>query len=283
MSVIDKILDSYKPLIIIPVIITLIAIAIIATGGLQEGIDLKGGSVAILQLDHPVSNDQLTTLVQNATGIQAEFITVTTTGTNQSTVEIAGNAADVVAISSALSGTATIQSFRSVGPLLSKQSLTQVYYAMGFAFLFMSITVFIIFRNFVPSMAVILAAFCDIIIAIGGMSIFGIPLSLASVGALLMLIGYSVDTDILLTTRVLKRREGTINERAKDAMTTGFTMAAAAIGSMLALYLVVKFFMPYAQVLDQIAAVLIIGLIADVLATWLMNLGVLRWYMEGHR
>lgn len=283
MSMIDKILDSYKPLIIIPVIITLIAIAIIATGGLQQGIDLKGGSMAILQLDHPVSNDQLTSMVQNATGIKAEFITVTTTGTNQSTVKIAGNAADVVAISSALSGTATIQSFRSVGPLLSKQSLTQVYYAIGFAFLFMSITVFIIFRNFVPSMAVILAAFCDIIIAIGGMSIFGIPLSLASVSALLMLIGYSVDTDILLTTRVLKRREGTINERAKDAMTTGFTMAAAAIGSMVALYLVVKFFMPYAQVLDQIAAVLIIGLIADVLATWLMNLGVLRWYMEGHR
>jgi len=279
----DKILDSYKPLIIIPVIITLIALAIIATGGLQEGIDLKGGSVAILQLEHPVSNDQLSTMIQNATGIQAEFITVTTTGTNQSTVEIAGSAADVVAISSALSGTATIVSYRSVGPLLSKQSLTQVYYAIGFAFLFMSITVFIIFRNFVPSMAVILAAFCDIVIAIGGMSIFGIPLSLASVGALLMLIGYSVDTDILLTTRVLKRREGTINERAKDAMTTGFTMAAAAIGSMLALYLVVRFLMPYAQVLDQIAAVLIIGLVADVLATWLMNLGILRWYMEGHR
>jgi len=283
MSMLDKILDSYKPLIIIPVIITLIALAIIATGGLQEGIDLKGGSVAILQLEHPVSNDQLSTMIQNATGIQAEFITVTTTGTNQSTVEIAGSAADVVAISSALSGTATIVSYRSVGPLLSKQSLTQVYYAIGFAFLFMSITVFIIFRNFVPSMAVILAAFCDIVIAIGGMSIFGIPLSLASVGALLMLIGYSVDTDILLTTRVLKRREGTINERAKDAMTTGFTMAAAAIGSMLALYLVVRFLMPYAQVLDQIAAVLIIGLVADVLATWLMNLGILRWYMEGHR
>jgi preprotein translocase subunit SecF len=283
MSMIDRILDSYKPLIIIPVIITLIALGIILSGGLQEGIDLKGGSIAILQLEQPVTNDQLATKIQNSTGVQANLITVTTTGTNQSTVEITGSAADVVAVSSALNGTATIQSFTSVGPLLSKQSLTQVYYALAFAFIFMSITVFIIFRNFVPSMAVILAAFCDIVIAIGGMSVFGIPLSLASVGALLMLIGYSVDTDILLTTRVLKRREGTINERAKDAMKTGFTMAAAAIGSMIALYLVVKFLMPYAQVLDQIAAVLIIGLIADVLATWLMNLGILRWYMEGHR
>ena len=283
MSMIDRILDSYKPLIIIPVIITLIALGIILSGGLQEGIDLKGGSIAILQLEQPVTNDQLAAKIQNSTGVQANLITVTTTGTNQSTVEITGSAADVVAVSSALNGTATIQSFTSVGPLLSKQSLTQVYYALAFAFIFMSITVFIIFRNFVPSMAVILAAFCDIVIAIGGMSVFGIPLSLASVGALLMLIGYSVDTDILLTTRVLKRREGTINERAKDAMKTGFTMAAAAIGSMMALYLVVKFLMPYAQVLDQIAAVLIIGLIADVLATWLMNLGILRWYMEGHR
>ena len=86
----------------------------------------------------------------------------------------------MVALSNALNGTATIQSYQSVGPLLSEQSLTQVYYALAFAFIFMSITVFIIFRNFVPSMAVILAAFCDIIIAIGGMSLFGIPLSLAS-------------------------------------------------------------------------------------------------------
>ncbi len=283
MSMIDKILDSYKPLIIIPVIITLLALGIILSGGLKEGIDLKGGSIAVLQLTEPVTNDQLVTMVSNATGVPADLITSTTTGNNQSTVQIAGTAANVVDVASAINGVANIQSYNSVGPLLSAQSLNQVYYALAFAFLFMSITVFIIFRHIVPSIAVILAALCDIIIAIGGMSLFGIPLSLASVGALLMLIGYSVDTDILLTTRVLKRREGTVIERAKDAMGTGFTMAAAAIGSMVALYLVVLFLMPNAEILDQIAAVLIIGLVADVLATWLMNLGILRWYMEGHR
>ena len=281
MSMLDKILDSYKPLIIIPVIITLISLAIFATGGLTQGIDLKGGSIVVLQLEQPVGNDQIQALVQNSTG--AEEVSVKTSSGNTVTVEITGTAADVVTLSNSLEGTASIQSFRSVGPLLSAQSLNQVYWALAFAFIFMSITVFIIFRNFVPSMAVIFAALSDIIIAIGGMSLFGIPLSLASVGALLMLIGYSVDTDILLTTRVLKRREGTINERAIDAMKTGFTMAAAAIGSMVALYLVVVYLMPYAQVLGEIAAVLIIGLVADVMVTWLMNLGILRWYMEGRR
>ncbi|MGZ7159956.1 MAG: hypothetical protein ACXVHR_05745 [Methanobacterium sp.] len=163
---------------------------------------------------------------------------------------------------------------------MSAQALNQVYWALAIAFIFMSITVFIIFRNFVPSMAVILAALSDIIIAAGGMSLFGIPLSLASVGGLLLLIGYSVDTDILLTTRVLKRREGTITERALGAMKTGLTMAAAAIGAMAALFIVTVFFIPSAEALASIAAVLIIGLIADILATWLMNLGILRWYME---
>jgi preprotein translocase subunit SecF len=275
----EKLLESYKPLIAIPVVITLIALVLVATHGLTQGIELKGGTITVLQLDKPISQSDLK---NNITSLGNSEVTVKSFANNQATGEIAGGV-DVVKLANSLNGTASIISYRSVGPILSKQSLNQVYYALAFAFIFMSITVFIIFRNFVPSMAVILAALSDIIIAIGGMSLLGIPLSLASVAGLLMLIGYSVDTDILLTTRVLKRREGTVTERALDAMKTGLTMAAAAIGSMAALYLVVVLFIPYANVLADIAAVLIIGLLADVLATWLMNLGILRWYMEARR
>jgi len=280
MSFQDRFLKSYKPLIAIPVIITLLALILLATHGLTQGIDLKGGSTVVIQLQKNTSSSELQSII--AGGIDNNQVEVTSIVNNQAHVEIVGQA-DVVKLTNTLGGVGTIISFQSVGALLSSRALTQVYYAIGFAFLFMAITVFIVFRNFVPSMAVILAALSDIIIAMGGMSLFGIPLSVASVGAILMLIGYSVDTDILLTTRVLKRREGTINDRAVNAMKTGFTMAAAAIGSMVTLYLVVYFFMPYASTLDEIASVLIIGLVADVLATWLMNLGILRWYMEARR
>jgi preprotein translocase subunit SecF len=156
----------------------------------------------------------------------------------------------------------------------------QIYVAMIFAFLFMAITVFVVFREPVPSVAIILAALCDILIALGGMSIFKIPLSIASVGALLMLIGYSVDTDILLTTRLLKRREGTVEERAKNAMYTGLTMSFAAIAAMGILFVVTKILMPEATTLSNISAVLVIGLIGDILSTWLMNLGILKTYID---
>lgn len=276
----ERFLESYKPLIAIPVVITLISILLIATVGINEGIELKGGTVVVIELEKSVSQSELQSIISSA--VPGQQVDVKSINNNQATVDITGDT-DVVKLSAALKGTGTITSYRSVGPVLSSESMTQVYYALAFAFIFMSITVFIIFRNFVPSMAVILAALCDIIIAVGGMSLFGIPLSIASVGALLMLIGYSVDTDILLTTRILKRKEGTVTERAIDAMKTGLTMAAAAIGSMAALYLVVVFLIPAAQTLADIAAVLIIGLVADVLATWLMNLGILRWYTEARQ
>lgn len=277
---IETLMESYKPLIAVPIIITIIALAILATNGLNESVDLKGGTITTLQLQKSISQDELKSLIES--GLNTSDVTVNSFSNNQATVTI-GTEADANTFTNLMNGTATILSYRSVGAVLSSAALTQIIYTLIFAFLFMSVTVFIVFRNFVPSMAVILAALSDIIIAAGGMSLFGIPLSLASVGALLLLIGYSVDTDILLTTRVLKRREGTITERAVNAMKTGFTMAAAAIGSMVALYIIVLFFIPSAATLQNIAEVLMIGLVADVLATWLMNLGILRWYMESGR
>ncbi len=274
----EKFLESYKPLIAIPVIITLVSLVLLASNGLNEGVDLKGGSLAVLDLEKSISQNDLKLMIED--GLNAEDVSILSMANDKATVQIGGTV-DVVNLTDLLKGTATILSYNSVGPVLSSQALNQVYWALGFAFLFMSITVFIVFRDIVPSIAVILAAVSDIIISIAGMSLFGIPLSLASVGAILMLIGYSVDTDILLTTRLLKRKEGTVNERALDAMKTGLTMSISAIAAMTALYLVTIFIIPEAVVLSNIAAVLIIGLVADILVTWLMNLGILKWYLEG--
>ncbi|MGB9838583.1 MAG: protein translocase subunit SecF [Methanothermobacter sp.] len=274
---IDRMLRSYKPLIAIPAAITLLAILLVVFHGLNESVDLKGGALADLTLERSISGPELESLLRGKMGLD-DVKVLSVTG-KRATVQF-GTDVDVVRVKEALKGTATINSYKSVGPVLSRQALNQIYWAIGFAFLFMSITVFIVFRDPIPSIAVILAAASDIIIAVGGMSLLGIPLSLASVGAILMLIGYSVDTDILLTTRVLKQRKGDINQRALGAMKTGLTMSISAIASMTALYLVTVFIMPEAQVLSNIAAVLIIGLLADIITTWLMNLGILRWYLE---
>jgi len=272
-----RFMKSYKMLIIIPLLITLLAVSILIFQGLEESVDLKGGSIAELKLEKNMDQMELKSLIEEK--LKIKDVNVISIKGEDATVQM-GSEVQIDEFAKALEGTAEIKSYRSVGPLLSKEAMNQIYWAVGFAFLFMSITVFIVFRNLVPSLAVIMAALCDILIALGGMSVFRIPLSLASIGAILMLIGYSVDTDILLTTRVLKQKKGKITERAIGAMKTGITMSTAAIAAMSALYIVTVFIIPEAEVLSNIAAVLIIGLSADIITTWLMNLGILRWYLE---
>ena len=270
-------MENHKILIAIPIILALLSLVLIGFNGLEQGVDLKGGSQAELQLLGSVTPSELEDTLDAK--LNTNNIKVTNNGNNKVTVELENNI-NSSTFTSAINGKANVISYNEIGPILSEEAMGQIYIAMIFAFLFMAITVFIVFREPVPSVAIILAALCDILIALGGMSIFKIPLSIASVGALLMLIGYSVDTDILLTTRLLKRREGTVEGRAKNAMYTGLTMSFAAIAAMGILYVVTKILMPEATTLSNISAVLVIGLIGDILSTWLMNLGILKTYID---
>ena len=270
-------MENHKILIAIPIILALLSLVLIGFHGLEQGVDLKGGSQAELQLLGSVTPSELEDTLDAK--LNTNNIKVTNNGNNKVTVELENNI-NSSTFTSAINGKAKLISYNEIGPVLSEEAMGQIYVAMIFAFLFMAITVFVVFREPVPSVAIILAALCDILIALGGMSIFKIPLSIASVGALLMLIGYSVDTDILLTTRLLKRREGTVEERAKNAMYTGLTMSFAAIAAMGILYVVTKIIMPEATTLSNISAVLVIGLIGDILSTWLMNLGILKTYID---
>ena len=270
-------MENHKILIAIPIILALLSLVLIGFHGLEQGVDLKGGSQAELQLLGSVTPSELEDTLDAK--LNTNNIKVTNNGNNKVTVELENNI-NSSTFTSALDGKAKVISYNEIGPVLSEEAMGQIYIAMLFAFLFMAITVFIVFREPVPSVAIILAALCDILIALGGMSIFKIPLSIASVGALLMLIGYSVDTDILLTTRLLKRREGTVEERAKNAMYTGLTMSFAAIAAMGILFVVTKILMPEATTLSNISAVLVIGLVGDILSTWLMNLGILKTYID---
>ncbi|MFH0817112.1 MAG: hypothetical protein V1909_00585 [Candidatus Micrarchaeota archaeon] len=169
-------------------------------------------------------------------------------------------------------------SFANVMPSLSEYFLSKVFQIFAISTVLVVIVVFAVFRSLVPSLAVLTGAFCDIIIALGAMGLFGIPLTLPSFAALLMLVGFSLDTDMLLTQRVIKRTEGTARDRAYEAMKTGITMSSATILSfsvLLALALITHIATYY-----QIAAVAICGLFGDIIATWFLNAVIILWFVE---
>lgn len=166
-------------------------------------------------------------------------------------------------------------SVETIGSSLSEGFFREILIALLIAFIFMSIVVFVLFRTLWPSLAIIAAALGDMIFAVAIINLFGIKLSTAGIAALLMLIGYSVDTDILLTTRILRAKRGDFLERTKKAMATGLTMTGTALGVV-----IVGLIFAESDVLRQIFTILLIGLIADLPFTWIQNVTILKIYMD---
>lgn len=163
------------------------------------------------------------------------------------------------------------------GESISAGFYKQLRLAMIVAFILMTIVVFFIFRTFVPGLAIISCSFVDILMALVTVNILGIRVSSAGIIAFLMLIGYSVDSDILLTTRVLKTRGVSINGRIWSAFKTGITMTLTSVAAVLVSLLIIS---SISDVLKQIFTILIIGLCFDIFNTWITNASILKWYAE---
>jgi preprotein translocase subunit SecF len=152
--------------------------------------------------------------------------------------------------------------------------------SIDFALILSSITLvlslFIYWRFNVPSFAVVLSAFADILMTLVVIDLLGMKLSSAGIIAFLMLIGYSVDTDILLTNRVLKGTTGSLNHRIFGAFKTGITMTITAILAVLAALFLISSF---SNTMAQIFTILAIGLGFDIYNTWVTNTSIIKWYV----
>ena len=167
-------------------------------------------------------------------------------------------------ITSALAVVSSIIMFMNKGVFLDI-----IAYLMGAAL------IYIFIRYSIPSFAVILASLSNIIVTLAIVNFLNIKLSTAGIAAFLMLIGYSVDTDILLSTKVLKRKDGTILERIFSAMKTGFTMTITTLAAV-----TVALLFTQSEIIKQIMIILLIGLFIDLINTWIQNAGILRLYLE---
>ena len=284
--------DRYKALMIIPFLLLLFAIVSIgvqyATTGdfINRAVSLKGG------ITLTIPSEMMIDLVEIKQSLIDEFPandfsvrSLTTAGrfvgfTIDSDIELTDNEAtqgliDFVSEKAGINLVEGTYSIEGTGAALGSSFFKETILALLIAFVFMGIVVFLYFRVPVPSLAVILAAFSDIVVTLAIVNLLGIKISTAGIAAFLMLIGYSVDTDILLSTRVLKTKEGSVLDRVYSAMKTGLTMN---LTTMIAIVVALVF--AESEVLKQIMSILLIGLCVDIINTWIQNTGILRWYIE---
>jgi preprotein translocase subunit SecF len=271
--------DEYtnRQLALVPVVVLAVALAIIAGAFVLNGtpvalgLDFTGGTE--LRLGAPdASSDQIQSDFADA-GVTVE--SVRSVGTDNSYLLTTQNTDTDQLSSIAEEAGYEVESVQARSAAFGADAQGQAIAGMLVAFLGMSVLVALMFRTFVPSIAVVLSAFSDIIVPVALMNLLGIELTLGAVAALLMIIGYSVDSDILLNNHVLRRRGG-FYESAFRAMRTGVSMTLTSISAMVTMFVVSWYF--GIDLLPDVALILIFGLTTDLVNTYMLNMSLLRWY-----
>jgi preprotein translocase subunit SecF len=262
------------PLAVLAVALLIIAGWYVATGApVDPGVDFTGGAEIRVAVDAPdgearerieAAFDPAPESIRSVPSDDTYILTFQTDSTGVSTLEEQARSAGF-----------EVQSSYTVSASFGSRTQFLALGGVGFAFFGMSVLVFLMFRTFVPSIAVVVSAFSDVVVPVALMNLLGIELTLGTVAALLMLIGYSVDSDILLNNHIL-RRSGDFYESTYRAMRTGVTMTLTSLSAMIVMTVVATLF--GIQLLAAIGTVLVFGLATDLLNTYMLNLSLLRWY-----
>src|SRR3989344_6515834 len=206
-------LYHYKKVMIFPIILLILSIIVLGiqqarTGSIiNRDISLQGGISATITTEHPVDIQQLEQGLRTNfpdSDINVRELGDLTTGKKIGILVELTNAKNdqlqpFLEKQLGISLTSQNYSVEEIGASLSSSFFRELILTLIFSFLFMSIVVFIAFRKVVPSTAVIFTAFTDIVVTLAIVSIINLRISTAGVAAFLLLIGYSIDTDILLT------------------------------------------------------------------------------------
>ncbi len=277
----------YKKLMVIPFAMLLFFSSILLSNYLDKGyilerdISLKGGTAISFQSNRSFDLEELKTL--SAQLFETDDVVV------RELRDISGNLLGYdIEVGRELNMTEAINSLsEALGIDVSQVSVSQqsstiassfyrdVLKAFPIAFILMSLVIYYYFRSFIPAVSILFSTLSDVICILGTMSLLGMRLSAATLGALLMIIGYSTDSDILLAVNILKRREGRLMDRIKHAIKIELTMDAAAFTTYFIMY-----FLSNIGVIRHIAFVLMISIFFDTINTWIQNAGFQRMYLE---
>src|SRR3989344_1556893 len=272
---------NYKQLMLMPIIALVLSLSYLVYFYNQNGdilnkdISLKGGISATIYTDKDINLDELSSKLNGASVRKLADLTsgkklgIILETDRTDSEKLKQELESYLGIKLNEENYSAEQTSSSLGSSFYKELLI----ALFFSFLFMSIVVFVTFRSIAPSVAVIFAAFTDIVITLAVVDFIGMKISAAGIIGFLLIIGYSIDTDMLLTSRALKRTEGSLFERMYSSMKTGMTMIGTAITALLIGYILTT-----SPVLKEIFIIVIIASVVDIFSTYFTNSGIIKMY-----
>jgi SecD/SecF fusion protein len=231
-----KFMDSRKKIMTAMAVLLLFFMVVIGIRGLNQGIDFTGGRNFVVQYDKAVNTQDLEEALQpvfNPDGKLANAVSVISIGesdqvrvsTNYRITDVADDAeveADIaqklyVGSKNFISDDVTqdqfitpkhIVSSMKVGPAVAADMKVDAIWAVFFSLIAISLYILLRFKNISYSVGTMIALTCDVFVIIGLYSLlwgympFSMEVDQTFIGALLTVVGYSVNDKVVIFDRV---------------------------------------------------------------------------------
>ena len=274
-----------KIAMIFSVILVLASYALLATKGLNYGVDFAGGTIVQVKYDTTAPIDEMrqklkgNELFNNASitefGSPDEVVIRMKSTTGSVTIDIG----DVTREALKGSGNFEIRRVDIVGPTVGAELKEKGIMAMLLAII--GILVYIAFRfEWRFAVASIVALIHDISLALGAITLVGLDVNLDVLAALLTLLGYSLNDTIIVFDRI---REGVTSSKNTDLTniineSVTRTLARTTLTSLTTFFVVFTLFMFGGEIIHAFAFTLLVGIVVGTYSSIFVASPILLWF-----
>jgi preprotein translocase subunit SecF len=257
-----------KIAMLISIVLVLASWAVLATKGLNYGIDFAGGTIVQVKYDKRAPIEEMRERLKN--NKLFENASITEFGSEEevvirmktSSASVTKDIGDVVR--EALKGTGNFEIRRvdivgpKVGNELKEKGLMSLLLAIA------GILIYVAFRfEWRFAVASIVALVHDVSISMGAVALFGIDVNLDVLAAILTLLGYSLNDTIIVFDRI---REGVTKSKSADLAaiineSITRTLARTTLTSLTTFFVVFTLFMFGGEIIHAFAFTLLVGII----------------------
>lgn len=266
-------------------------VSLVLHGGLNLGIDFKGGTEIIVKFHQPVEIGQLRDVMSGAGlgnsairqfGAADEFQIYVEHQKEGSAEEVAIKVRDT--LNQGLPGVShEVLQIETVGPKIGEELRRAAVMAILVAMLL--ILIYISFRfEFIFALGAIVALFHDVLITLGIFSMANLKISLVEIGAFLTIIGYSLNDTIVVYDRIRENLKSMRNETLPVIINNSINqvLSRTVITSLTTFIVVLILFLFGGEVIKGFAFAMCIGVVVGTYSSiFVASSLVLEWQL-GH-
>ena len=243
-------------------------------------IDLKGGTSLTLLFNRTLSTEEIEPILKKqienfilSSSKTAEGYTSITILTEESL-----NASTIIETLNSNGFYPVEYSIEFVGPELGSAFFLQVSILLTIAYILLFLTNMIIYKRLIIAATIILSSLANLVAVFGIMNLLNQKISFAGFSSILMLIAFTIDSNVILATKILSGKIEEFYDQYKKGLITCLTID---IGLIISMLIVLAF--SNSSFLINIAQIQTIGFVVDILNTWILNAAIIEVVLFGKR